>query len=174
MLLSIKLINSAFDNSEFVSLEPGKTVNTTLLVDVNTNEEGNYEIDVTANVENPSFKDFGKVVLVVKEGRKVEERILFTEELIASNPECAEIKELVDQAQKYLADGNFSAADSQIGEAISACTKAISYKPSQVLGNSLQNSIFTYTIIGSVAAVFLGLFYYYYRRMKISKSIKGF
>jgi len=170
----IKDVVSVFDIDSLPSLSPGESKNITLTVNVDTEELGIYEITVNATVRDPVYSDWGKIFLEIKETNATNEKIIFTEELIAENPECKEIQELVDEAKSYLLKGEKELAEKKILEAISACQQAISQKNnSKILAKLLgvsQRDLFNYLIISSVVAAVIGMLYYYYKRYNIRRS----
>ncbi len=162
---------SSFDRTQIPSLDVGQRENVTLTIEINTDELGVYEININAKVASPSFTDWGKIYLTVKEGTKLEEKILFTEELIASNPECAEIKELVNEARKYAANNDFAQANAKIEEAVMACKNAISQKPNAKSSPEIQTVLFNYAGLASIGALTLGFVYYFYKRIKLRRAL---
>lgn len=166
-----KDVRSTFDRSTFVSLSPGAEEKVKLTFETNTEDAGLYEITINATVDDPVFSDWGKIFLTVKEGVSIDERILFTEEFIVGNPECAEIKELVDDARLALARGDVSGAEVQVAAALDSCKKAISQQ-SGVLEEQKKNflnSLLNYASIATVAAFILGFIYYSYRRVQLRR-----
>ena len=171
-----KDILSTLDKSTFSSLAIGERKNLTLIVDVNTEEMGLYEITINATVKSPAYTDWAKVYLTVEEGEKVEEKLIFTEEYIVGNPECAELKELVDEARALFEKGDMEGARQKLNQALDACKEAISLSP--ITGRAifgLEENVISYTAIGSLVAAFLGFAYYQYRRVKLKRAlIRGY
>jgi len=169
-------INASFDNSFVNVLGVGEKKNATLTINIDTQLEGLYEITINASVESPKYSDWGKIYLTVKEGATIEKRILFTEQLIVDNPECAEVKELVDEAKKDYSEGDIKSAETKIDEAIAACKRSIEQVNGSrnVLNAFKSNNLLTYTIWASALALVMGFGYYLYYRMKLRKSLLGY
>jgi len=158
-----------FDQFEFVSLPAGVEEETNLTIDVNTEEVGTYEITINATVDSPIYNDWGKIYLTVQEGVKIEERILFTEEFIADNPECLELQELVEEAKRLSAAGEPELARLKTEEAINACKETISQQGRSKLRDIVENNLYRYLLFGTIFSFFVGLSYYSYRRMQLRK-----
>jgi hypothetical protein len=170
-------IRGEFTQSYFESLNKGEQKNTTLIINTNTEELGLYEITINASVKNPEYHDWGKIYLTIREANKSEalEKILFTEEFISENPECIEIKEVVDEAKEFYEKGDYSSALEKAREAINACRYAISQaaNPQKIQGQENKNLFYKYLSYSILFAVFLSVLYYFYKRIKLrKKSIK--
>ncbi|MBS3089145.1 hypothetical protein J4402_05245 [Candidatus Pacearchaeota archaeon] len=166
-------IIASFDQSTFTSLAVGERKNLTLIVDVNTEEIGLYEVTINASVKSPKYEDWGKIYLTVEEGEKIEEKLVFTEEYVIGNPECAELKELVDEAKALAERGDTEGAARKLNEALEACKQAISQK-SILTGwtlKSFEENAISYTAIGSLIAAVLGFAYYQYRRIRLKREV---
>jgi len=161
-------IRSYFDVDFIEGLNPGETANVTLTVEINTERLGLYEIDINASVKSPAISDWGKIYLNVKEGTKIEERIVFTEELIASNPECIELRELLDEAITLYEQNNIAAAQTKLNQTIEACKAAISQPPKAREVPKVYENLINYLVISTILAFFLGLVYYYFMRTRIA------
>jgi hypothetical protein len=160
-------ITSFFDINLIDLLEPGQSKDVNLTVNVATKYKGLYEITINATVENPVLNDWGKIYIEVKEGLKIEKRILFLEELIAENPECIEIKEMVNEAREFLNNKNVKAAEAKIDEAIEACKKAIAQPPIPKIKKPTYEKLMNYVVLSSLLALGMGIFYYYFRRLRV-------
>ena len=172
---SIPGVTAQYDTNFIDSLGVGQMKNVTLTIKVDTLLEGLYEININATVENPKFSDWGKIYLTVKEGASIERNILFADQLLVDNPECAEVKEIVNQADIALAQGNLSLADSKVNEAINACKKSIEQINSKkALGVNSNFNIFYYTIWASGLALVGGIGYYMYKRIKLRRALMGY
>jgi len=163
-------IIASFDDSFISILRPGESVNRTLIVDINTEELGFYEVTINGTVKNPKYSDWAKLYINVEEAENVEERILFTEEFIIGNPECTELKELVDEARDYLSRGDSGTANEKLDEALEACRRAIEQQPSLRIKKKLEEYIFNYIGLASVVIFVLGFLYYSYRRRKLRRE----
>jgi len=162
----------SFDQSTFSSLKTNERKNVTLTIDVNTEELGLYEITINATVKSPSYSDWGKIYLTVEEGLDIQEKIIFTEEYIVGNPECAELKEIVDEAKELYSKGDLVGSKRKLDEALEACKMAISQTSitGGVIRRFEENAI-SYTAIASLLAALLGLAYYQYRRFRLKRAL---
>jgi len=162
-------------SKDFISeLASGKSENVTLKVETGLLEVGLYEINVNASVASPTYQDWGKIYINVLKGDTLVEKLVFTEEFIAQNPECAEIKELVDESKKYLDNGDSVTAQTKLDEAINACKLSISqqsYFSTGRLKSKFQDRIFIYLLITTVLSIVLGITYYVYRKTAIRRAV---
>lgn len=160
-------VPSFFSIEHLDSLAPGQSQDINLTIDITTKYKGIYELTINATVDNPILNDWGKIYLDVREGVKIEKLILFIDELIASNPQCIEIKELVNEAKSLIDSGNLAAGEAKINEAITACQAAITQAPLASVRKPPYEALMNYVVISSVVAFGLGLVYYYYRRIRM-------
>lgn len=167
-------VKISFTKKDFVSLAEGESTNTTMTVEINTQEVGLYEITVVGDVDNPSYTDWGKIYLTIKEGVDVEERILFTEEFIVSNPECLELVEMIDDAKIFSAQGKATEALAKAEEALNACKNSISQASRARLGDVVENNLYRYLIIATVIALLVGIGFYSYKRMRLKRRQQAF
>jgi hypothetical protein len=158
---------ASFDRSTIDYLPPGKKENLTLIVDVNAQETGLYEITLNATAASPVYSDTAKIFVNVEEGATLEQRILFTEELIAQNPQCIEIKEVVDEAKALLAQGYASAAGQKIDEAVESCQEAVAQTVQAKTRQSTYDAAVSAAGIVAIAAFALGIAYYLYKRIRM-------
>jgi len=163
-------INVSFDKSSFSSLTAGQKENITLTIDVDTTQIGTFEITINANVTSPKYHDWGKLYLTIKEGENLVERLLFIEEFIAENPECAELTEIVNEAKEYFKKGDFINTVLKINQAIDACKKAISQPGIAKARKKLVNKLYDYLLIATLVSFFVGVTYYFYRRIKLKRG----
>ncbi len=158
----------SFNTSYFDSLSVGDEEKVLLTIPGGINETGVFELFVNATVDNPDYYDWERIYLNIKEldANATRDEILFTEEFIASNPECLEIKEVVERAWELYEVGDYEGAIQKTKEAITACEESVA----QVnLPDKKESKIFTlqtYFLIFVSMAFILGLFYYFYKRSK--------
>ncbi len=170
---SMDKINMSFDSDFFDSLKINETRETNLTVSMNLNETGMYEILINATVLTPKYMDWAKIQLVVQEREQVFERIIFAEELIAQNPECLEIKELVNRAKQLYNENKFEEALAETNRAIEGCRDAVSQKtllPRRQPTESLEDKIVRYLLYSIFGAIILGILYYYIKRFRLKKQ----
>jgi len=155
------------------ALSAGQRMNLTLTATVNTELKGLYDLNIYANVSSPRYHDWGKIYLTVTEGETFEERIIFTEELIVSNPECAEIQEIVDEAKEDYAKGDITEADRKVNLAITSCKQAIEQNSRSLINNPLEKwGISDYILALALFASLSGFLYYVYKRYALRKAVK--
>ena len=162
---------ASFDRSTIDSLSPGESENLTLIVDVDTNDPGLYEITLNGTSTNPRYTDVAKLYVNVEEGDRVSERISFTEELFAQNPQCIEISEIVEEARRLYVEGRQEEAQAKTEEAIAACQRAISQSASLQRRKQLYNFAIDNAGIITLGALFLGIGYYWFRRLSIQRAM---
>lgn len=162
-------IDMLFSNPYFVYLGAGEKKNTTLTINVDTEETGNYEIIINASAQSPRYTDFAILHLKVKESNDSEviEKLLFTEEFISENPECVEIKEIVDDAWRLYQKNDYANALSRAREAIDSCRYAISQPALPDRGESITEKLYKYTSFASLVLIVMLIVYYFYYRRRI-------
>lgn len=165
-------IRSSFDINHTGTLAPLQRINTTLRVRMDSNELGTYDITVNATSQTPYYSDWGKIIVTLQEGdTTLDEKIIFTEELIADNPDCVEITELVDEAKKYYSEGNVDLAQEKIEEAINGCRNVIAGKNfNPALARLLPQHLFSYVSVMSIIVIALGIVYYYIGRIRLRQQ----
>lgn len=165
---------ASFDRSLLSSLAPGAKENVTLIIDIDTNATGLFEVTINGTVKSPPYRDWGKFFIEIKENDTVREKILFTEEFIVGNPECVELKEIVDEAKKLFEKGDLEGARKKSDEALDGCKKAISQPISARVYARLRENVINYVSILTLSAIVLGTLYYYYKRRKFARAMMGY
>ncbi len=170
----IKEDAKVYFSKDFISeLRPKESENLTLTIETGTIKLGLYEITINATVRTPKYVDWGKIYINIEEGETIVERLVFTEEFIAENPECAEITELVDESKRYVDIGDLIRAENKLEEAINACKLTISQQSFFSKGRlriKFQDKIFIYLLITTILAIVLGIGYYVYRKAVIKRA----
>ncbi len=164
---------AAFDRSFIEQLLPGQRENLTLIVDVDTRDPGLYEITLNGTSANPIFSDTAKLYVNVEEGDTVAERISFTQEFIAQNPQCIEIKELIDEARELYIQGDMRSAQDKAEQALQACQNAISQASRVQQRDRFFQTVTDNIGIASVVALLVGLAYYWFRRIRMQRSFEA-
>jgi hypothetical protein len=154
------------------TLKIGESVNLDLGIDVDVEENGIYGIVLKGSASEPIYSNTGTLYVdVTDEKLELDERILFTEEFIADNPECFEVRELVTEAKRLYDSGDLIGAEDKLDEALDACKRAIEQPPSfSPEIRSFIESILDYTLIGSAASVALGFMLYYFIRWRVRRN----
>ena len=172
-LLRSDLISS-FDRSFIKSLPVGKRENVTLIVDVDTNTTGIFEVTLNGTVKSPKYSDYGKFYIEIRKDDDILEKIVFTEEFIVGYPECAELKEAVDEAKRLYATGDLVATQNKLDEIVLACKRAIAQPVSKKINKNIVEDLFAYVSLASVIALGVGFGYYQFRKIKLKRQIANY
>ena len=167
----------SFDIDYFDFLKVGETKNFSLSLLFNTAILGEYEVMVNASSLTPRYNDGIKIKVHVQElnKSKVEEILIFTEEFITQNPECAEITEIVNEAKKHFEEGDLINAKLKAEEAVNACKDAISQvsiPKERKTKEQLLKDYLNYLILISFFAFIVGIVYYFIKRRAFIKKYK--
>ena len=164
-------IKMNFGIDSFTGLGVGEKQMTNLTIAINTKKTGRFEVTINATISNPVFNDWGKFFVDILETNKtdVEQIILFTNELIVQNPECAELAESLNRAKKAINEGNADDALQYTNEVVRACRNAISQRPSitKVLGP--ERDIVVYLIFATLGILLLIFVYHIFNRIKMQR-----
>ncbi|MGV8171435.1 MAG: hypothetical protein ACP5OA_01950, partial [Candidatus Woesearchaeota archaeon] len=105
-------------------LNKDEVVETTLYVR-NYKSEGHYEIQISANVTVPNYRDIAVIYInsaeMRSEGEELESKIMFAQDLLSSNPECQELNELLGQAKVELDKENYMETAKIVDNVINGC-----------------------------------------------------
>ena len=98
-------ITIEIEDTSFESLNIDETVSTNAIITTDVEQFGKNKITITANVSNPRLTEYADIIIDIIDiykGNKtlVEEKIKFSLDLFKQNPECLELKELLNQAEK--------------------------------------------------------------------------
>jgi hypothetical protein len=162
-------IKLSFSENYFSLLEVGQRKNLTLVAEINTSEVGLFEITINADVKNPKYNDWGKLYLTIKEGVDIQEKILFTEEFIVQNPECVELREIVDEAKALFAEGKTDLAIKKSDQALDSCKNLISQASKPRVKQIVENKLFKYLVVTTIAVFVTGIGFYSYKRMRLRR-----
>jgi hypothetical protein len=164
-------IDVEFNMTKISLLKVGQKINVDLAIDVDTEEFGIYEVIFNGTISNPRHSESDIMFIDVSDDDlDLNERVIFTEEYIADNPECFEVKELIDEAKEIYASGDFVATSNKLDEAMEACKRAIEQPPSfSPRFKSYIEEVLDYTLLGSVASIFLGFMLYYFIRWRVRR-----
>ncbi|MBU0761117.1 MAG: hypothetical protein KJ600_01730 [Nanoarchaeota archaeon] len=165
---------ASFDKSSFSSLKVDESEAVILIVDIDTRATGMFEVTINATVENPEYSDWAKLYIEIEEEFDLVERILFIEEFIIGNPQCAEFVDLIEEAKILLSQGRLEEASQKTESALEACKQAISQPPRPRIFEKIGETFFSYAAIGSLAAFALGFVYYYYKKIRLKRQLMGY
>ncbi|MBU0958588.1 MAG: hypothetical protein KKB31_01455, partial [Nanoarchaeota archaeon] len=149
-----------------------KKLNLTMIID--TDFLGLFEISLNATVVNPKFNDWGKIFLNIQEGESIREKLLFTEEFLVDNPQCAELTELLEEADSLLREGKSSEALAKADEALAACKKILAQAGIPGVRSIIENKLYRYLVFVTLGAFLAGIGYYSYKRMKLRRKQGSF
>lgn len=162
---------ASFDRSYFESLPKGTKENLTLVVDIDTESVGLFEVTINATVESPEYTDWAKLYIEIEEDRSVLEKIIFTEEFLIGNPQCAELMDLIIDAKALFNEGKEKEAIAKSEEALKACNKAITQPPRPRIYERLGDQFIGFTAIASLVAFALGFAYYAYKKVTLNRQL---
>ena len=136
-----------------------------------------HEITIEAKVQDPTFKDSAKFFINLLEfgfgDRKiVREKIEVINQLFNGNPDCTELKTLVDQAEIELEKENYNKALSLVEAAIQSCKDLVSSLGKELVVEPRKNDLYIAIIESIIALLFFTLIYRYYRKRKILKQLR--
>jgi hypothetical protein len=174
---------SYYFQQDFIeSLPVDSTLNTNLIIQ-NYRFGENLELTVTAAAKNPETNDSALVLINSLEsssdGRDVETKVTFAQDLLNENPECLELNELLAKAQELIEEGNRVEAAKIVDGVIEGCKYLVSLakkeqqKPSNIVNKILfekENRKYLWFFIGGiilVSGIVVG-----YRKFRTNKKIK--
>lgn len=157
----------SFSKNNFNTISPGDIIDLIMTIEVDTTEQGKFEININATSETPSYTDWSKIYLEIKEPNDVEEKILFATDFILENPECAELTEIVKEARNFLNKGDTELALEKAALAVDACKDIIASQGRFRFEESFEKNFYRYLIMFLVSVILIFLSYYFYRRHKL-------
>jgi len=166
-------VQQIFSTKNFSKLSPGQQQNLNLSVYLNTSQDGTYEINVNADVQNPKYSDSGKAYITVQNGQVVGDQLSFAEQYILNNTACSNLTSLIDQAKNLYSQNNLPEAQQILANAIEQCKQAIQQVQvtAQQRPLSVSGRVFLYLIVGVILALVIGFGYYMFKQFKLNKII---
>ncbi len=157
-------------------LKIGESQNFTMRISADTHKSGKYRATIVADVTAPKFSDWGEFYIELQKTNesKAEQLLIFTEKLIAENPECLELTETLRMAEAEFSNGEFSNAIEFAMRAIESCEDSIEANEQiryPVAGFVKDN--FYYISFLTLAIFLFGFIFYVYRRVKFNKYKVG-
>jgi len=143
-----------FNETNISSLKIGEKRTVNMTIDILSQEPATYEITVNA------------------EGDRIKEKVIFVEEFIVENPECIELKELINEAKKDYENGEFESAVKKADEALDACKNSIQQKGKIKYTAREENKLYIYLSSSVIFAFVVGLLFYFYNRIKLKRGLK--
>jgi hypothetical protein len=120
----LELNKTTFEKLEANQSEEVQLIIKTEAVEVRDLES--FEIDISAEVYTPEVNDSAKILVNMLETNralriKAEEKNNFLSEFVASNPECLELKEILNQAEEAFKNADYNQSLRLSEKAIQAC-----------------------------------------------------
>ncbi|MBU2634081.1 MAG: hypothetical protein KJ674_02445 [Nanoarchaeota archaeon] len=141
-------------------------------------EPGSYTIYINADVGDPSLSESAELYIEIHERNEtvlkdLENMISFTKDLFEQNPECLELRELIDKANEKLAGQSYDEGMRIINSANQACKDIMNMKKRAIempKGKDLLDVWWLYPLelIGLLIVIYL--IKYYIKRKKFSKK----
>ena len=144
-----------------------------LIITTNNITDELLEIRVTARVTTPFFQDQVKFFMNLLAGKgekgQSQDQISFAEGLFNGNPECLELKKLINQAQISFDNGDFAKALSLADSAVQACKNLLSLEGKQVkIPNQAEiNDLIILSLELLTFLIITYSLYYYYKRRRL-------
>lgn len=117
-------VTMQFQKTFYRQLETDEVQKNSLTL-TNYREGETFEIKISANVTEPTFQDSASIYInsleQFSEGEDVSSKITFARDLLASNPECQELHELLGKAQEALDQGRSAEASRLVEGVIQGC-----------------------------------------------------
>ncbi len=184
-LSGIDLGSSVLYNNEFAddvkidlgvsyldSLKSGEKKDYTMRILADTDRSGRYKATISANISSPKFFDWGDFFIDLRRVNEseAEELLVFTEKIIADNPECLELTEVFRRAKEMFEAGNQDDAVILAEEVSAACEDAISANEQiryRIEGFVERN--FYYISFMTLSIFFIGFIAYVYKRVRFNR-----
>jgi hypothetical protein len=112
----------------FETIKSNSYKNISLFLFFEENDTGNYDLYVNFSSQYPIYNDWAKIQIYLEKRNETEkylEKIIFTEELIANNPECLELNEIVKRAKEYELKKDYENVVKLTELAINSCKETI-------------------------------------------------
>lgn len=164
--------NMEFSEDFFPYIGPLQKKEVTLIVDISI-ENLDKEVIITATSTSPKYETSEKVILnfVGEDIIAIRKMITFLENMIVENPECFELKEMINEARALFVSGDFSQAISKANDAVEACSILISKTEEIELAERKmdENTLF-YSVIGVIICIVLIIIFNLYKKFRKRKK----
>jgi len=165
-------VKISLDGDYIKELKFGQAENFIMRIFANTQREGKYRATIFANVTSPKFSDWGEFFIELRKTNETEfeQSLVFVKKLIAENPECLELTELVKEAKKAFDLGEYSHSLTLSQKAINACEKKIAsneqigYPFSELISRNVY-----YVSVSALVMFVLAFVFYFYKRVRFNK-----
>ncbi|MBU2589540.1 MAG: hypothetical protein KKB39_02135 [Nanoarchaeota archaeon] len=168
------------EQANWTILSVGQSVNTNLDIDIGLLTPDRYTISLTGTSKIPNLTEKVEIVIDVREKDAVlkaqlKEQIQFTRDLFLQNPECLELWELIEEAEKLMATYQYEEGLNIIHSANQGCKDFIALDSEKITKEKLKSFLELYwkTIAFEVAGLILAvlLLIYYFKRRRFAKPI---
>tara|TARA_Y100000310_G_scaffold12560_1_gene12934 strand:+ start:120 stop:1697 length:1578 start_codon:yes stop_codon:yes gene_type:complete len=160
-------------------LFPGQTIALDLIMRSNAETSiSEHSITIEANVQDPRFKDSAKFFINILEfgfgeRKTVTEKIEIINTLFDGNPDCVELKGLINQAEVELDKENYNKALSLVEAAIQGCKDLVASLGKELVTTPRRDTNIYISIIETIIALIFFMFIYrYYKKQRMIKKIK--
>jgi hypothetical protein len=166
-------VKISLGESYIPELKFGQSENFTMRISANTQRAGKYKATIYANVTSPKFSDWGDFYIELKKTNdsEAEQILIFTEKLVAENPECLELTELLKEAQEAFDLGEYSNSLRISQEVTAACEEAV--KANEQVRYPISGFVkdnFYYISFTTLVIFLVGFVFYIYKRVRFNKS----
>jgi hypothetical protein len=156
-------------------LSPGERKDFTMRIMADTHRSGRYKATLFANISSPKFSDWGDFFIDLRRinESEAEELLVFTEKLIADNPECLELTEVYRRAKAAFESGDEVEAIRLAEGVSSACEDAIlaNEQVRYKLEGFIERNMYYISFV-TILIFFGGFIFYLYKRVKFNKSLE--
>ncbi|MEK6856513.1 MAG: hypothetical protein AABX49_00705, partial [Nanoarchaeota archaeon] len=133
-----RLITPSLDKTSIATLKPSSSVITNLIIQAAENV-GTFSVTITADASLPRLHDAVKIItnIIGKEGpdkNAAQQQLVFAKKLFDGNPQCNELLETLEQAERELEQDNTAEALELTSEAINKCKELVAVKVSEKPG----------------------------------------
>jgi len=166
-------INLTLSKDNIASLLPGSSKKVSLYISVDTEKEGKYNLFLYANVSSPKISDWAEISLNIIKSQEgeAEKMIIFTEKLIAENPECLELKEIFEEAERLFETGDYAKSLETSEKIVESCKKAMS-RNSQIRFASILDKNYANYLLFILITLAVFLVYFIYQRARFKNKYR--
>lgn len=174
----------SFSKKDIPSLDVGAQEEVKLILS-NYREQGPLMISVFADVEDPEFTDSDTIILAGLEmsgdsPQNVRALVSYARDLLTASPECGELNDILDAAQRALEQGQVDEAMRLIDGAINGCRYLLSQeellrreRPSNLkVGLDFTSKYWSEIMYSSLALVFVAMLFYVIGFVRLSLKKK--
>ncbi len=164
--------NMEFSEDFFPYIGPLQKKEVTLIVDISI-ENLDKEVIITATSTSPKYETSEKVILnfVGEDIIAIRKMLTFLENMIVENPECFELKEMINEARALFVSGDFSQAILKANDAVEACNILISkIEETELAERKIDKNTLFYSVIGLIICIVLIIIFNLYKKFRKRKK----